>query len=64
MTTSKVQSRLLTASDIASWTKHTAQTIRRMNRRGQIPGAVNVGTPARPAWRYDPKRVADWMCAR
>ncbi|MGN6413749.1 helix-turn-helix domain-containing protein [Flexivirga sp.] len=55
---------LLVANDIATWTHLDPQTIRRMTRRGQIPGAVNAGTAERPAWRYDPQQVAAWMCTR
>jgi len=64
MTGSMARTSLLTAQQVADWTALSSAGIRRMTRRGQVPGAVNVGTTDRPAWRYDPQQVAAWMCAR
>lgn len=63
MTATKVPAELLVANDIATWTHLDPQTIRRMTRRGEIPGAINLGTPNRPIWRYDPREVAAWITA-
>lgn len=64
MSSSKVaREELLTAAEIASWTRIHPQTIRRMTRRGEIPGAINLGTQNRPTWRYDPREVAAWITA-
>lgn len=63
MTSSKVPTDLVTAQQIASWTSLSSAGIRRMTRRGEIPGAFNLGTVNRPIWRYDPKAVAAWITA-
>jgi len=63
MTTAKPPAELVTAAQISSWTALSSAGIRRMTRRGEIPGAFNLGTPNRPIWRYDPKAVAAWITA-
>lgn len=60
---SKQREELLTATDIAAWTQLSSAGIRGMTRRGEIPGAINLGTPNRPIWRYDPREVAAWITA-
>lgn len=52
---------LLTVNDIAVWTSFDKQTIRRKTRRGEIPGAINLGTEHRPIWRYDAREVTAWI---
>jgi len=63
MTSNKAPAALLTAQQVADWTALTSAGIRRMTRRGEIPGAINLGTPNQPIWRYDPKEVAAWITA-
>ena len=64
MSSSKVTHEgLLTAGDIAAWTRLSSAGIRRMTRRGELPGAINLGTPNRPIWRYDPREVSAWITA-
>ncbi|MFC6707530.1 helix-turn-helix transcriptional regulator [Flexivirga alba] len=59
-----MEDRLLTARDVATKTQLSSAGIRRMTRRGEIPGAINLGTPNRPIWRYDPREVAAWIDRR
>lgn len=51
----------LTAHEVADLARLNISTIRRRTRRGEIPGAVNVGTAQRPIWRYDARRINTWM---
>lgn len=54
---------LVTVADIATWTAFDKQTIRKKTRRGDIPGAINLGTERRPIWRYDAREVTAWITA-
>ena len=53
--------RLLTAQEVADLIRLDEKTVRRRTRRGEIPGAMNVGTEKRPVWRYDARRIDDWL---
>lgn len=61
--TSQPRAELLTAPEVADWTRLSSAGIRRMTRRGEIPGAINLGTPQRPVWRYDAKEITAWLTA-
>lgn len=55
---------LITAKQVGHLTALSPAGIRRMTRRGEIPGAINLGTDNRPIWRYDPREVAAWIESR
>lgn len=53
--------KLLTAGEVANLLRLDLSTVRRKTRRSEIPGAINLGTPQRPIWRYDQAALDRWL---
>ena len=56
--------RLLVASEVADLLREHIETVRTKTRKGQIPGAINIGTAKRPTWRYDAAALDRWLDSR
>lgn len=55
--------RALTTEQVAHLLQVPVKTVRALRRRGALTG-FNVGTPARPIWRYEPRHVEAFIAAR
>lgn len=57
--------RLITADQLADLLGEHLKTVRTRTRRGDFADfAINIGTPQRPTWRYDSRRLDKWLDAR
>ncbi len=44
--------RLLVVDEVAELLRENPETVRRLARRHEIPGAMNIGTDRRPKWAF------------
>ncbi len=58
---SRVTRRLLIVDEVAELLRENPETVRRLARRHEIPGAMNIGTDRRPKWRFDATAVNRWL---
>lgn len=60
-----MRTQLLTAQAVADQLGEHIKTVRTHTRRGDYAAfAINLGTPQRPTWRYDARRLEQWLDAR
>lgn len=53
--------RLVSSHEVAELLDISEQTVRKHTRQGRYPFAINLGTAQVPRWKYDLRRLEQWL---